>query len=104
MTNVKFPAKQFTIDSLYNQLSRRKDGAGITRTGLFLKVKRAEKAGVLVKVGLKEKVKVRGVKPKGRKSVIYAVAPVVAEVAPAEVVTEVEGSAPAVVEVAESQS
>lgn len=100
MIKVNFPSKPFTVDSLFASRSKLKGGPGITRTGLFLKVKRAVKGGQLVVVGLKAKPKVKGVSPKGRRSVVYAVAPVatpavvetpvveVAEVAPVEAVTE----------------
>lgn len=73
MKNIKFPAKPFTVNSLMKQLGERKDGAPITRPGLFLKIKRAVATGDLEVVGHKDKVKVKGVKQKGRRSVIYKI-------------------------------
>jgi hypothetical protein len=74
MIEIKFPSKPFTINSLFASLSKRAKGAPITRPGLFIKIKRAVAAGVLVTQGQKDKPKVKGKGVKGRRSTIYALA------------------------------
>jgi hypothetical protein len=92
MKQVKYPtARPFTLKEVHARIqngAKSKGGKGITYVGLYLKVQRDVKAGVLETAGNKKKHK----KGKGRPQVLYTVVnkPAIATTAAAVVVTQTQ--------------